>query len=80
MFTRKDHVQRHYLEQHMKPKEYQCQKCQKKFKRRYLMENHNRNCNGLNLMYLPCLSCGLTFKSKEKLIEHIHKLHTIVFE
>nr|CAH7735846.1 unnamed protein product [Callosobruchus chinensis] len=45
IFTRKDHVQRHYLEQHMKPKEYECKRCQKKFKRRYLMENHNRNCN-----------------------------------
>ncbi|KAJ8975309.1 hypothetical protein NQ317_014982 [Molorchus minor] len=45
-FNRKDHVQRHFMELHMQKNNYECKKCSKKFKRKYLMDNHEKNCNG----------------------------------
>lgn len=72
-FNRKDHVQRHYQELHLQQIHYQCRKCTKKFKRRYLMDNHEKNCNGQQLH--QCFSCKNVYKSREYLLNHVRKVH-----
>lgn len=77
-FNRKDHVHRHFQELHLKQVQYQCRKCMKKFKRRYLMDNHERNCNGLQVH--QCWSCKNVYKTREYLLNHIRKVHALEYQ
>lgn len=45
-FGRKDAVQRHYMEMHMRSVQFPCSKCAKVFKRKYAMESHAKKCPG----------------------------------
>lgn len=78
-FKRKDHVQRHYLELHMflPTLAFKCSKCSQKFKRRYLMENHEKVCEGANGQSYQCAVCQMIYKSRNKLINHLNKVHSI---
>lgn len=75
VFNRKDHVQRHYQELHMHQVHYQCRKCMRKFKRRYLMDNHERNCNGQQIH--QCWQCKNVYKTREYLLNHLKKIHNV---
>lgn len=74
-FKRKDHVQRHYLELHLKHVAFECTKCKRMFKRKYLMENHEKICFG-GASY-QCIGCKTNFKNKEKWLAHMMKAHNI---
>lgn len=72
IFNRKADVQRHYVELHMKHAEWTCANCEKRFKRKYVMEQHFRNCKAR-----CCHSCMTMYPNEATLIEHIEKEHTL---
>lgn len=74
-FNRKAHVHRHYVELHMGHAEWACRKCDKKFKRRYLMEHHSKSCNVR--CQNQCWSCMTVYPTQAKLIEHKEKKHSL---
>lgn len=74
-FKRLPHVHRHYVETHMHHADFKCPKCQRKFKRRYLMEHHAKMCNGKSKF--QCWSCHTVYSSQERLIYHMENKHDL---
>ena len=54
---------------------YKCNKCDKKYKIKKYLINHEKVCNGLNI--LTCPKCMFTFKSRFSKSTHIKKNNCI---
>lgn len=73
VFANISHIHRHYVEIHMRRAEFVCQRCDRKFKRRYMMEHHLKTCRGER--YHQCHICHTPYKSEEKLQKHVEDKH-----
>ncbi|KAG5900371.1 hypothetical protein JTB14_033819 [Gonioctena quinquepunctata] len=85
MFTRKEHLKRHKLEQHlgMDAVRHECEKCQRRFKRKYHLKRHlltcallvNGNTKDKMRAKLLCVFCNILFKEETDLFTHWDTFH-----
>lgn len=80
-FNRKAHVHRHYVELHMGHAEWACGNCNKKFKRRYQMDHHEKTCmkkrQSQGQTDNQCWSCMTIYPTEAQLIQHMEEVHSL---